>query len=221
MEKSLHACLKSYFEPDTEAHEVRVGPYIADIVGEEGIIEIQTSGLHRLRPKLEAFLEAAPVTVVYPVPHKKWLLWTDPVTGEAKRRKSPKTGSFYEALPEFYQIRSMLLRPGLRLVVLLVDMEEQRLRGTRHRKGWLRMERVPLDIAARLDLRCPEDWAAFLPPGLPSPFLSKDYAKATRLGLKNAQRALLVLTHVGVVERCGKKGNAILYQHPPPFGQYQ
>jgi len=216
MEKTLHATLKSYFEPDTGAHEVRVGPFIADIVGEHGIIEIQTAGLHRLRKKLATFLEVAPVTVVYPVAHKKWLLWTEHVTGEVKRRKSPKTGRFSDALPELYQIKSLLPEPNLRLVILLVDMEEQRLRSNRHRKGFLRVERIPLNIAARLDLRSPGDWAAFLPPGLPEPFLSKDFARATRLSLSKAQKALLVLSHVGTVERCGKQGNSILYRNAIP-----
>ena len=211
MEKTLHAALKAHFEPDPTAHEIRVGPYVADIVGEQGIIEIQTAALHRLRGKLDAFLEVAPVTVVYPVARSKWLLWTDPATGETRRRKSPKTGGFYDALPEFYQIKSLLRRPGLRLVVVLVDMEEHRLRGTASRKGYTRIERVPLSLAGRLDLQCPADWAAFVPSGLACPFTSKEYAKAARLSVGQAQKALLVLTEVGAVVREGKRGNAILY----------
>ena len=81
-EKTLHAALKAYCEPDTESREIALGGYIADIVGEEGIIEIQTRGFERLRDKLDAFLEFARVTVVYPIVKQRWLCWVDPQTGE-------------------------------------------------------------------------------------------------------------------------------------------
>ena len=77
----MHAALKSYYEPDFESREVKVGGFVADIVGENGIIEIQTRGFDRLRRKLDAFLKAARVTVVYPVVPKRGLCWVDPETG--------------------------------------------------------------------------------------------------------------------------------------------
>ena len=89
-EKALHAALKSYYEPDFESREVKVGGFVADIVGENGIIEIQTRGFDRLGRKLDAFLEAVRVTVVYPVVPKRGLCWVDPETGEIfEKRKSP------------------------------------------------------------------------------------------------------------------------------------
>ena len=104
-EKTLHAVLKRCFEPDKDAREIKIGRYIADIVGENGIIEIQTRSLDRLRPKLGAFLECAPVTVVYPIARVKRLCWVDTETGETtKPRKSPKTGSAYDAFPELYKM---------------------------------------------------------------------------------------------------------------------
>ena len=45
-EKTLHAALKAYYEPDAESHEIKIGRYIADIVGENGIIEISPSSSH-------------------------------------------------------------------------------------------------------------------------------------------------------------------------------
>ena len=212
-EKPLHAMLKSYFEPDASAHEIRVGAYIADIVGEDGIIEIQTAGLHKLRSKLEAFLEVAVVTVVHPVARSKWLVWLDSDSDTPRRRKSPKTGTFYEALPELYQIRALLAHPNLRISIVLVDVEERRRKSTASRKGYIREERVPLSIADRLDLRCAADWAAMVPPSLPAPFTSQDYAKAARLSPGKARQALLVLTQMGAVARCGKQRNSILYTH--------
>ena len=221
-EKTLHAELKRLFEPDTAAHEIRVGPYIADIVGESGIIEIQTGNFSRLRPKLTAFLEAAQVTVVYPITHFKWLLWVEPESGGvSSRRKSPRAGNYPDAMWELEKIKALLTHPNLRLCLLLVDLEEYRLRdgwSKDKKRGSHRYERIPLALAGRLDLRAVEDWrspeaqAAFFPPGLPEPFTSKDYAKAARLSINAAQTALRVLSAMSAAERCGKKGNLYLYE---------
>ena len=221
-EKTLHAEIKRLFEPDTAAHEVRVGPYVADIVGEDGVVEIQTGNFQSLRKKLEAFLEISRVTVVYPVARCKWLLWVDPESGDVtSRRKSPRTGNYPDAMFELYKILPLLRHPNLRLALLLVDLEEYRLRDgwSRDKKrGSHRYERIPLGLAGRLELRSLEDWqspeaqAAFFPPGLPNPFTSKDYARAARLSVNAAQTALRVLSSMGAAERCGKRGNAILYE---------
>ena len=52
-EKTLHAVLKHYIDPDSRHHEVRIGPYYADIASEAGIYEIQTRGFGKMRKKLE------------------------------------------------------------------------------------------------------------------------------------------------------------------------
>ena len=55
-EKTLHAVLKMYYEPDEDNHEVAIDGYYADIYNEHGIIEIQTRQLNKLRDKLSVFL---------------------------------------------------------------------------------------------------------------------------------------------------------------------
>ena len=120
-EKALHAALKSYYEPDFESREVKVGGFVADIVGENGIIEIQTRGFDRLGRKLGVFLEAARVTVVYPVVPKRGLCWVDPETGEIfEKRKSPKKGAAYDVFPELYKIKNQLMHPNFRLCIPLL-----------------------------------------------------------------------------------------------------
>lgn len=124
-EKALHAALKSYYEPDFESREVKVGSFVADIVGENGIIEIQTRGFDRLGRKLDAFLEAARVTVVYPVVPKRGLCWVDPETGEIfEKRKSPKKGAVYDVFPELYKIKNQLMHPNFRLCIPLLEVTD-------------------------------------------------------------------------------------------------
>ena len=72
-EKILHAGLKLYFEPNSDFHEVKVSGFVADICNAEGIIEIQTRSLGKLKRKLEVFLQNMPVTIVYPIAHTKYL----------------------------------------------------------------------------------------------------------------------------------------------------
>lgn len=90
-EKTLHAVLKKYLEPHAENHEVPLGNYVADIIGENGVIEIQTGSFTPLRPKLEVLLDCTDVTVAYPIAEVKYMRWIDPETGEVSPpHKSPK-----------------------------------------------------------------------------------------------------------------------------------
>ena len=215
-EKTLHAVLKHYFEPDYEKQEVKVGRYVADISGDNGIIEVQTQGYNKLRNKLSAFLEHTPVTVVYPIAETKWLSWIDQETGEhSKRRKSPKTGTVHDAFYELYKIKSHLLHPNLRLCLVLLELEEFRyLNGwSKDRKrGSSRCERLPIALRAEVHIHSPADYAKLVPPTLPQSFTTKDFAKAARLRLPSAQLALNVLYYVNTVTRTGKQGNLIVYE---------
>lgn len=89
-EKTVHAILKNYYEPDEDRHEIPIQNYVADIYAEGEIIEIQTRQFDKMRGKLGAFLPLYPVTIVYPIPHEKWIIWIDEESGTlSKRRKSP------------------------------------------------------------------------------------------------------------------------------------
>ena len=49
MERTLHSALKNYYEPDPEKQEKRFLGYVADIVNENGITEIQTRNFNSMR----------------------------------------------------------------------------------------------------------------------------------------------------------------------------
>lgn len=216
-EKTLHAVLKQYFSYSAFAdQEIRVGPFVADIVGENGIIEIQTRSFHKLRHKLEALLDVGVVTVVYPVAKTKWLSWIDPQTGEVtKRRKSPKKGRPQDAFSELYAIKACLRDENFRLCIVLLEVEELRyLNGWSRdkKKGSSRCDRVPLALLEQLDFETFYDWTQLLPENLPETFLAKDYQRAAGISLRTAQTGLHLLHHIGVAERVGKQGNAYLYR---------
>ena len=59
-EKTVHAILKNYYEPDEDRQEIPIGNYVADIFAGGEIIEIQTRQFDKLRGKLSAFLPCTP-----------------------------------------------------------------------------------------------------------------------------------------------------------------
>ncbi|MBE7030864.1 MAG: hypothetical protein E7409_05475 [Ruminococcaceae bacterium] len=215
-EKVMHAALKYYLEPDERYHEIPVGRYVADIAREDGIVEIQTRSLDRLRDKLDAFLSLGRVTVVYPIPHIKHLKWLDPQTGEiSKARKSPKTGTFSDAFYELYRICPQLSHPHLHIKLLLLDVEEIRfLDGWSYdkKRGSTRCNRVPTALAGELTLTCPQDYAALLPAELPEVFTAKELSKAAHISPKVAARGIRVLCQTGCIVRDGKRGRAYVYR---------
>ena len=76
-EKTVHAVLKNYYAPDEKMQEVLLKNYVVDIYTGQDILEIQNGNFYKMRAKLDAFLEEYPVTLIYPIPHTKWLIWID------------------------------------------------------------------------------------------------------------------------------------------------
>ena len=214
-EKTVHAVLKNFYEPDISHQEIPVENFVADILRDDEIIEIQTRGFNKLRRKLDTFLKYYPVTIVYPIIHTKWLYWIDEDTGEVtNKRKSPKTGTIYDAIPELYKIKMYLDNPNLHLCLVLIDAEEYRLLNgwsKDRKKGSTRFDRIPKELVDEYYIGCPADYQCLIPEGLPPEFTSADFAKAAHIPRGYAQTTLTILHHVKVVERTGKKGNAYIY----------
>jgi len=215
-EKTVHSVLKSYLSPDAMNHEVKIGSYVADIYTGEEIIEIQTRHFDKLRKKLLVFLSFSPVTIVYPIPHVKWIRWINPQTGEIHPpRKSPKTGTPYAIFPELYKIKDYLLHPNFSLHIILMDLEEYRfLDGWSQdkKKGSSRCDRIPVDLVQELRICEKKDYELLIPEKLSASFTSKDFKKAAGISLSAAQTALNILYHVGAIKRIGKSGKSYLYE---------
>jgi len=215
-EKTVHAVLKNYLVPKPEYHEQKCEGYVADILYEGEIIEIQTANFNTLRRKLDVFLPKYEVTICYPIPATKWLYWIDEETGElTPKRKSSKKGTCYEVFKELYKIKTYLDNPHLHIRLLLMDVEEYRLlNGWSHdkKKGSTRYDRIPKDLVEDFQINTVKDYEKLVPSTLPEEFTSEEYRRATKLTLKRAQTALNVLTYIKTVERIGKRGRSLLYR---------
>ena len=93
-EKRLHMAVKRYLSPDATGQEVPVRELgeagtardrIADVRLPDGhIFEVQTGGFYPLRRKIGLYMAHtdSPVTVVHPLPYRKYLSWIDPASGQ-------------------------------------------------------------------------------------------------------------------------------------------
>ena len=214
-EKTTHAVVKQYLEPDREYQEQRFEGYVADILKDDQIIEIQTRGFNKLRDKLKAFLPHCEVTIAYPIPYEKWVIWLKEDTlQQVSRRRSPKKGKPYEIFKELYKIKAYLNHPNLHLHILLVNMEEYRLlNGWSYdkKRGSTRYDRIPLEIMDEIQIEKREDYIKLLPEELGEVFTTKDYQKCGKVPIGTARLALNILYSLDIVEKVGKEGNTILY----------
>lgn len=219
-EKTLHAVLKRYYQPDQDSHEIPVGKFVADIVGEDGIIEIQTTQFNKLIEKLSAFLEVCPVTVVHPLIQKRRLIWIDPDTGEQSagpaRRQDPRPDLFLE----LYRIREFLKHPRLTLRFPLLEIDEYRLLHPKQknpRRRGSRFDKIPNALLEEWTFYTEEDFLRFLPAELSGPFTIKEFMAAARAGESTARLMVRVLSDLGLVEQTGKRGRCFLYEKTRPY----
>ncbi len=215
-EKTIHSVLKYYYAPDSVYHEIKIGSYVADICVDGEIFEVQTRNFNTMRSKLDFFLKEHDVTIIYPVAHTKWLSWLDMETGEVSpRRKSPKTGTYYQIIPELYKIKMFISNPRLHFIISLIDVEE-----TRYLNGWSknkkrgssRMDGIPVAIFDEVRIDTFSDYMVFLPDTLPERFTSKDLGKTAKITQGSAATLLNVLLETKIIDRVGKTGNSYLYQ---------
>lgn len=226
-EKILHAALKNYYAPFADEQEIKIGSFFADAVCEDGIFEIQTRHLYKLKDKLREFLKHSRVTVVYPTPSALGTLYLSEDSGEiVKETPTRKINSMLKIFEELYSIREFLNDENLRIIIARLKMQKRiYFRGNelpdlskRSVKKKLRIEKMPLEFSEEIILECKADYARFFPNGaeLPDEFTKKEFAKA--VGESALSLRLEVLRTVGIIEKTGKKGNSFLYREAELYG---
>lgn len=215
-EKTLHAVLKNFYEPDISHQEVKVERFVADILRKGEIIEIQTCNFNNMRKKLNSFLKFYPVTIVYPIIHVKYLYWVNEETGEVSSgRKSPKRGSFYDAFHELYKIKPFLTNPNLHICLTLIDAEEYRILNgwsKDKKRGSTRYDRIPISLVDELYIGSISEYMCLIPKEVPEEFTVKDYEACTHISNRYSQLAINIFKYIGIIEQIGKRGRCYLYR---------
>jgi hypothetical protein len=212
-EKPIHAALKRYFAGNSDC-EIKIGSYIADTVGENGIYEIQTAGWDKLKNKLNVFLEASHVTVIYPFEQRVHSTTIDEHAGELVKKSPVRNNkNMTKFFLELYRIKAFLTHPNLTVciagleveIVKFIDPKKPRKRAVKQKK--------PLGLLSEIYLNSAEDYRRFLPENLPEKFTRQEFIKLS----KKCDGSILleILEYMAVVRKCGKRGREFVYNATP------
>lgn len=210
-ERTLHLSLKNYIEKDKSFHESEYEGYVIDIKRGNEIYEIETRSFSNISRKLPKLLEDNKVTVVYPVPEKIWVVYTDPKTGErSERRVSTKKGRASDVCSELYKIRKHILHPNFTLKLVFLNEERYKLR--RGKRGGVLKERVPISYIGEKDYHSKNDFSSLVDVIPDGEFTASEFEKVNKLRGRVAWYAIQILLEAGVIEKTGQKGRAFVYK---------
>ncbi len=130
-EKPLHAALKDWIAEPGDRFEVRVGPFVADIVRGPLIIEVQTGSTFPLKRKLRYLLASHAVRVVLPIAQRKTIISVDDSGTVTSKRLSPKRGDLLDVFNGLVNLWEFLGDANLSIEALLIHVEEVRRPRTR------------------------------------------------------------------------------------------
>ncbi len=215
-EQPLHKALKTLYAESDDHTEVLVDGYVVDIVGDDGLIEIQTSNFSSIKDKLLKLVQDHPVKLVYPIPVEKWLIKLPKNEGEnKKRRKSPKRGRPLAIFIELVSFPHLLMDENFTLELAMIQEEEvRRYVGKRrwYKNGWETVERRLISILEQKTYQNPEDMRLFLCPELPQQFTTADLAEHLEIPRWLAQKMAYCLRKMEAIELIGKRQRSNLYQ---------
>ncbi|MGV9103277.1 MAG: hypothetical protein ACOC3C_04070 [Candidatus Thorarchaeota archaeon] len=214
-ETTLHAQLKEIYAGKTGQMEVPVDGFVADVLKDERIVEIQTGNFSGIRNKLRRLIRNHEVLLVYPVAAEKWIIKETNTFGEdIQRRKSPKHGGFEEVFYELVSMPHLINSSNFSIEVVLTEEEDIRRKSddaSWRIRGWKTVNRKLLKIIDKSLFEQPGDFLVFLPPSLDTPFTNKELATATGYTKRLAQKVTYCLRKMGVLKVPKKRGRAYLH----------
>lgn len=216
METSLHRQLKSYYAPNADCEEVTLGSYRIDAIDGDRLIEIQHGSLGAIRDKIKCLLEDHDVLVVKPVALRKYLVKRQKKNGEIlSARYSPHRGSIFDLFDDMVHFTKVFPHPRLTLEVAMTIQEEHRVvRKPRRWRGkdYRVHDRVLRSVEEQIEFHNAADLLKLIPGKLPSPFHTKDLAKAADIQRWLAQKMAYCLRNTGAIQLVGKEKNTLLYE---------
>jgi len=214
-EKSLHYILKNFFCSDKDFHETSYKGYVADIMKDGYITEIQSSSLSGLKGKLDTFLDENTVRIVFPIIEKRTIIWVDPETGDMKRsRRSVSSENMYTLLKQLIYILDYLRDPALTITAVILHADDYRAlngRGKDRKIGAEKLDCVPTKLVDVRDLVFPDDLIEFVPEELPEVFTRDEFSKATHLRGRALWALLKVMLEMRVIVRLENEGRRYRY----------
>lgn len=226
-EKQMHAAIKRFICPESEFHEVKLDragagekkrrKFVADILKDGNVIEIQTGRLAPLTEKIRWILENTPynVTVIHPIAESKWVNVLNSQNDIEKRYRSPIKGKVSDIACELYAIKDFLTSPRFSLVILMMEAEQymkNTAKSSRSRPRYKRYELIPVNLLSATVFSNIEDIKALIPESLEGDFTVKQFSAASKIRGMDAYSAVHTFCDLGLLENSGKDGRSNLYR---------
>ena len=215
-EKRIHRILKRLVCDDANCYEKKVGRYVADVLAEGQVTEIQTSSFRPLQGKIEFYLTQTDfcVTVIRPVICEKTVIRADKETGEImSQKRSPKHEKDTDVLCDLYYLAPFLENTRLKIKLLHITAEEYRFsERVRYRKsGAFDNDLRPVALIGDTEISSVKDVIKILPAELAeNPFTAEKFSKTAKLRGRRLSTALSLLVRLGILSR-EKDGRQYIY----------
>ncbi len=213
-EKSLHYLLKNFFCEDKNYHECAYNGFIADILKDDYIVEIQSSSLSGMRSKLDAFLPSKKVRIVFPIISKRTVVWCDAETGETKRSRRSTSENMYVFIRQLVYVLDYLRVENLLFTVVELSVDDYRLldgRGKYKKIGATKVDTVPVELHIIRDFSFPRDLSEFVPTSLPEVFTREEFSTVTKLKGRALWAVMKVFEEMRIITRTDSKDRKYRY----------
>lgn len=226
-EKQMHAAIKRFICPDPSFHEIKLDTadsgekkrrkFVADILKDGTVTEIQTGRLAPLTEKIRWILESTPynVKVIHPIAESKWVNVLNSKNDVEKRYRSPVKGKVSDIACELYAIKEFIGSPRFSLVILLMEAEQymkSTAKNTRSRKKYKKYELIPVNLLSVTVFSSVADYKSLIPDSLDGEFTVKQFSAASKIRGMDAYSAVHAFCDLGLLENSGKSGRANLYR---------
>lgn len=234
-EKQMHAALKRFICPDRTKHEVKLfGSYghiktpdestqskrkfVADILSDDTVYEIQTGNFSPLCEKIHWILENTSynVTVIHPIAESLKISYIESESGKiGPFKRSPHHGRLEDIASELYFFRDFITSKRFSLIIMMMEANQYRKKipqknGRRTRSA--KYEMIPSSLSGAYFFCNADDYNIFIPQSLPEIFTVQTYSKEAKIYGMDAYSIVKTLCHVGLLEQCGKIGRAVAYK---------
>ena len=231
-EKQMHAAIKRFICPDASCHEVIIDgscrciardknennkkrKFVADVLEDDTITEIQTGSFAPLRDKIKWILENTSynIILIHPVAATKWVNIIDGKSGEiSKRYRSPKRDGLNSVAGELYYIREFIASPRFSLVLLMMEAEQYKKElGSAKRKRYEKYELIPVNLLSAHVFKGVNAYKCFIPNGLDEQFCVKQFSALSKIRGRDAYSIVHTLCDIGLLREDGKIGRAAAY----------
>ncbi len=222
-EKSLHRILKALYCADRTCYEAPVGPYIADILEDGQITEIQTGSLYPLQKKIAYYLSGTEykVRIVHPMICQKRIIRVQCESGEVLRdRVSPKHKGAKDILPELMWLGECFACDRLTVELVMISATERRFSDerVRHRKsGAYDSITLPDSLRDVYTISSSDDVRALIKGELlekKDGFTAATFGRAMGFSGRRNYAALAALVNMGILVKTKSEGSRAAIYYP-------